>query len=64
MKKLLSLIYIMLLANIGTAQNSLTLKIMSAGGLHQAAYSYLSTVTNLTLTGTIDASDFKKLFKK
>jgi len=59
MKKLLSLIVIALFSFMATAQISQTINITDAGTLSTLASDYLSTVTNLTVTGNIDARDVK-----
>jgi len=62
MKKLIIVFFILGLALIGQAQVSKTINITAAGTLSTALTSNeLYTVTNLTITGTIDARDFKTM---
>ncbi len=59
MKKITLCFFILGLALIGQAQVSKTINITTAGTLSTALTSVeLNTVTNLTITGTIDARDF------
>ncbi|MGC9151789.1 MAG: leucine-rich repeat domain-containing protein [Microbacter sp.] len=64
MKKLLLLSLFLSLVIAGHAQVSQTVNVTAGGGLSAAitaAGGSLSTITNLTVTGTIDASDFVTL---
>lgn len=58
MKKLLPIFALVILTSIASAQVSKTVNITTAGTLSALTSSYLTTVTNLTLTGKIDARDF------
>ena len=57
MKKILSILIFAILTTIATAQVSKTVNVTTAGTLSSLASSFLTTVTNLTLTGNIDARD-------
>ncbi|HUH57957.1 MAG TPA: hypothetical protein VL020_05545, partial [Pseudomonadales bacterium] len=59
MKKTILLLVSLLLAVWLQAQVTHTADVPTAGTLSTVASSYLGTVTNLTVTGTIDARDFK-----
>lgn len=61
MKKTITLIIILCFALLSQAQVIKTANVTTAGTLSSVASSYLSTVTNLTITGTIDARDFKTM---
>jgi len=61
MKKLLSLIVFALFSFIAAAQVSQTVNVTTPGTLATLASAYLSTVTNLTVTGNIDARDVKTM---
>jgi hypothetical protein len=61
MKKKLSLLVFVLVALMASAQVSQTLDVNTPGTLHTLASAYLNTVTNLTITGNIDASDIKTM---
>lgn len=62
MKKSILIILSLLLCVITQAQVSKTITGLTAGGLYSGlTATELSTVTNLTLTGTIDARDFKTM---
>ena len=61
MKKLLSILVFTLFTNLIVAQVYQTANVTTPGTLYSVASSYLSTVTNLTVTGTIDVSDFKTM---
>ena len=57
MKKLLSLLFVVLVTFNVSAQVSQTVNVTEAGTLSTLASEYLTTVTNLTVTGNIDARD-------
>jgi len=60
MKKVLSIIIFVILANFISAQVSMTINVQTAGKLNTLlTAAEKTTVTNLTITGQIDASDFK-----
>ncbi|MDD4671396.1 MAG: leucine-rich repeat protein [Bacteroidales bacterium] len=61
MKKTVLLVVSLLLAVWLQAQVTHTADVPTAGTLSTVASSYLTTVTNLTVTGTIDARDFKTM---
>ena len=61
MKKQLSIIVIALFSLIVSAQVSQTVNVTTAGTLSTLASAYLTTVTNLTVTGNIDARDVKTM---
>lgn len=61
MKKLLSLIVFALFSFMVSAQVSQTVNVATPGTLATLASAYLSTVTNLTVTGNIDARDVKTM---
>jgi len=62
MKKLFSILFLVLLVNLVTAQVSKTINLTTAGTLSNLLTSGEKTsVTDLTITGSIDASDFKCL---
>ena len=59
MKKLISLLFLALLTTIAAAQVSKTINVATAGTLGSLlTATEKTTVTNLTITGTIDARDF------
>lgn len=61
MKKLVTLFVFVALTGIVVAQVSQTANVTTPGSLATVASSYLTTVTNLTVTGTIDARDIKTM---
>jgi hypothetical protein len=61
MKKNLLLINLIFLTCIANAQVTKTANVTTPGTLITVAKTYLTTVTNLTVTGTIDASDIKTM---
>jgi len=61
MKKKMSLLVFALAALMASAQVSQTVDVSTPGTLHTLASAYLNTVTNLTITGSIDASDIKTM---
>ena len=62
MKKLITLFFILSFTLIGQAQVSKTVDISTAGTLSTTLTAdELNSVTNLTITGTIDARDFKTM---
>src|ERR1035437_9402799 len=59
MKKLFSFLFVLLVTyNATTAQNSQTVTSYSAGTLSILVSSFSNSVTNLTITGTLDSRDF------
>ena len=61
MKKTILLVVSLLLVTWLQAQVTQTANVTTAGTLSTVASGYLTTVTNLTVTGTIDARDFKTM---
>ncbi len=61
MKKLLSLIIVVLTTFNVSAQVTKTLAVTIPGTLASMTSAYAATVTNLTVTGSIDARDFKTM---
>jgi BspA type Leucine rich repeat region (6 copies)/Domain of unknown function (DUF6383) len=59
MKKLYSTLLLALFVYTTVAQVTKTANVTTAGTLSTVASAYLSTVTNLTITGSIDARDIK-----
>ena len=62
MKKILSLTIFALFILMASAQVSQTVNVTTPGTLSTLASTYLSTVTNLTVTGNIDARDIKTMW--
>jgi hypothetical protein len=61
MKKITLSVILAGLISIANAEVTDTAKSVTAGNLNIVANPYLKTVTNLTITGTIDARDFKTM---
>jgi hypothetical protein len=61
MKKYLLTICLSGLVTIANAQIKDTVKVITPGTLNELAKAYLTTVGFLTVTGTIDARDFKTM---
>ena len=61
MKKLFLLSLCLSLYFGAQAIDTRTANVTTAGTLSTVASAYLNTVTNLTVTGTIDATDFKAM---
>jgi hypothetical protein len=59
MKPILSFLVLILLSTVAIAQVSKTVNVTTAGTLSSLASAYLTTVTDLTITGNMDARDMK-----